>query len=45
MGAYALGIDYGTLSGRALLVDISTGKEVAATVKEYPHAVMDTYLR
>ncbi len=41
---YAIGIDFGTLSGRALLVDITTGREVAAAVKEYKHQVMDEYL-
>ena len=40
MGKYALGIDYGTLSGRALLVDTRTGQEVAASEYEYPHGVM-----
>lgn len=44
MGKYALGIDFGTLSGRALLIDINSGNEIIAVVKEYPHAVMDTYL-
>lgn len=41
---YTLGIDYGTLSGRALLVDTRNGQEVATAVFEYPHAVMDTAL-
>ena len=36
MSKYAIGIDYGTLSVRALLVDIETGKEVAASIYEYP---------
>ena len=36
--------DYGTLSVRALLVDIETGKEVAASIYEYPHGVMDCLL-
>lgn len=45
MGAkYTLGIDYGTLSARALLVDVSTGEEIATALYEYPHGVIDTYL-
>jgi L-ribulokinase len=40
MSKYALGIDYGTLSGRALLVDVATGEEVAVSEYEYPHGVM-----
>ncbi len=41
---FTLGIDFGTLSGRALLVDIETGAEVAAAVVYYPHGVMDRQL-
>lgn len=44
MAKYAIGIDYGTLSGRALLVDVQTGEELATAVYDYPHAVMDTQL-
>jgi len=41
---YTIGVDYGTQSGRAVLVDVSTGEEVATAVKEYLHGVMDEYL-
>lgn len=41
---YTIGIDFGTLSGRALLVDTRDGSEVATAVFDYPHAVMDTQL-
>ncbi len=44
MSKYTIGVDYGTLSGRAVLVEVGTGKEVASAVYEYPHAVMDTQL-
>ena len=41
---YSIGIDFGSLSGRALLVRISDGKCMADAVMDYPHAVMDTYI-
>ena len=41
---YALGIDFGTLSGRAVLVEVGTGREVATAVKEYAHGVIDRIL-
>ncbi len=40
MSKYTIGIDFGSLSGRALLLDITNGREVASSVFEYPHAVM-----
>ncbi|MGG0740626.1 ribulokinase [Niallia taxi] len=44
MAKYSIGVDYGTQSGRAVLVEVGTGKEVATAVKEYTHGVMDEYL-
>lgn len=41
---YAIGIDYGTESGRALLVDLADGTEVATHVTKYPHGVIDERL-
>lgn len=41
---YTIGVDFGTLSGRAVLVDTRDGREVATSVLEYPHAVMDDHL-
>lgn len=41
---YSIGVDYGTQSGRAVIVDLKTGEELATAVKMYPHGVMDEYL-
>ena len=41
---YAIGIDYGTLSGRVVLVDVANGNELAEETVCYPHAVMDEAL-
>lgn len=41
---YAIGVDYGTESGRVLLVDVETGAEVATHVTPYPHGVIDKSL-
>ena len=42
--ALVVGIDYGTLSGRAVVVRVRDGAELGSAVHEYPHAVMDTAL-
>ena len=44
MANYSVGVDFGSLSGRAVLVNLETGEEVATSVLEYPHAVMDQAL-
>jgi len=41
---YTIGVDYGTQSGRAVLVDLSNGHEVADHVTPYPHHVIDERL-
>ncbi len=42
--AYALGIDFGTESGRALLLDLHTGEEAAVSEVRYVHGVIDREL-
>jgi L-ribulokinase len=41
---YVLGLDFGTESGRALLVAADTGEEVATAVQPYPDGVIDVTL-
>lgn len=41
---YTIGIDFGTLSARAVALDLQTGMEVAEAVYPYPHGVMDVQL-
>lgn len=41
---YALGIDFGTLSARILLVDVTTGREIASIVHTYSNGVIETTL-
>jgi L-ribulokinase len=42
--SYVIGIDYGTLSGRAVVVRVSDGAELGSAVHEYAHAVMEREL-
>ncbi len=41
---YTIGVDFGTQSGRGMLVDVATGEEIAIAEKSYTHGVMDDYL-
>ena len=41
---YSIGVDFGTESGRALLLDLQTGRELAVGVVPYPHGVIDREL-
>ncbi len=42
--AYALGVDFGTESGRALLLDLDSGAELAVSEVAYAHGVIDREL-
>ena len=44
MAKYAIGVDFGTESGRALLVDVADGREVASAVHSYANGVIDERL-
>ncbi len=44
MSKYAIGVDFGTQSGRAVLVELGTARELATAVKAYTHGVMDEQL-
>lgn len=44
MAKYSVGVDFGSLSGRAVIVNVETGEELADAALDYPHAVMDKEL-
>jgi L-ribulokinase len=41
---YTVGVDFGTLSGRAVLVRVSDGAEIGSAEHEYPSGVIDSTL-
>lgn len=41
---YTIGIDFGTLSARAVLLCLDSGKTVSSYTASYPHGVMDSVL-
>lgn len=44
MSTYAIGVDFGTESGRAVLVDVADGTHLASAVYPYAHGVIDDAL-
>ena len=44
MSKYTIGLDFGTLDGRAVLVDVKTGEELATAVYSYIDGVIDEVL-
>jgi L-ribulokinase len=43
-GKYTIGVDFGTESARAVLVDVRTGEELASAVHQYGDGVIDEVL-
>jgi L-ribulokinase len=41
---YVVGIDFGTLSGRAVVVRVNDGAELGTATHDYEHGVMDRVL-
>ena len=42
--ACVIGIDFGTLSGRAVVVRVADGEELGSAVEDYAHAVIEREL-
>src|SRR3990170_6202721 len=41
---YVIGVDFGTESGRAVIVEVETGRELATSVHHYANGVIDQTL-
>jgi L-ribulokinase len=41
---FVIGVDIGTLSGRAVIVDVANGTEIATAVHDYANGVIDDNL-
>jgi L-ribulokinase len=44
MAKYTIGVDFGTESGRSVLVDVADGRELATAVYHYANGVIDEKL-
>lgn len=44
MRKYVIGLDFGTLSGRAVLTAVDNGEMIASCVMNYPHAIVQNVL-
>jgi L-ribulokinase len=44
VASYAIGVDFGTASGRAIVVDVADGRQLATAVSEYSNGVIDDVL-
>ena len=44
MAKYVIGVDFGTLSSRAVVVEVGSGRELSGATMNYKHGVMDEYL-
>ena len=44
MSSYAIGIDFGTESARAIMVDVADGRELGSAVYRYSNGVIDEHL-
>jgi L-ribulokinase len=44
VGRYTIGVDFGTESGRAVLIDVRTGRQVATAIYPYRNGVIDEIL-
>ena len=44
MARYAIGVDFGTGSGRAIVVDVADGRQLATAISEYSNGVIDDVL-
>ena len=44
MSNYALGLDFGTESARAVLVDVAIGETIATAAESFPDGVIDEHL-